>query len=250
MLYPLRRGQVKQAPAGGGEGRVFAVERSIREGEVEVGLYPCREVPGREQVRFLVLPVLAPALLIGGGLHVLRETGEQVGVGRGDEFSAERLRNCRDQLQQRQTSIDVGCALAGFVDQRGHVIAGHVEQTLEALRLFVGVNVDPLAVLDQLPFKGLRIVNIDDPGGKGEELGELRGAEAPCPCDDLESFGVGPYCDGLDEAVRADALGKLLQFGFIEGAARVGGGLVDGVDGDVLEFAAVLHVLALLGAFR
>ena len=32
-----------------------------------------------------------------------------------------------------------------------------------------------------------------------------------------------------DEAVGADALGKLLQLGFIEGAAEVGGRFVDGV---------------------
>ena len=35
-----------------------------------------------------------------------------------------------------------------------------------------------------------------------------------------------------------DGLGKLVQLGFIEGAAGVGGGLVDGVDGEELECAA------------
>ena len=38
-----------------------------------------------------------------------------------------------------------------------------------------------------------------------------------------------------------DALGKLLQLGFVKGAPGVGGGLVNGVDGEVLKCAAVLH---------
>ena len=43
-----------------------------------------------------------------------------------------------------------------------------------------------------------------------------------------------------------DALGKLLQLAWLERLAGVGGGLMNLVDGDVLEFAAVLHG-ALLG---
>jgi len=38
-----------------------------------------------------------------------------------------------------------------------------------------------------------------------------------------------------------DALGKLPELTFIEGAAGVGGGLVDLVDGEELECAAILH---------
>src|SRR5579875_1082345 len=38
-----------------------------------------------------------------------------------------------------------------------------------------------------------------------------------------------------------DALGKLLQLAWLEGLPGVGGGLVDGVDGERLEWAAVLH---------
>ena len=45
-----------------------------------------------------------------------------------------------------------------------------------------------------------------------------------------------------------DAVGKLIQLGFIEGLAGVGGGFVDGVDGKELELAAILHDGALLWA--
>jgi hypothetical protein len=38
-----------------------------------------------------------------------------------------------------------------------------------------------------------------------------------------------------------DALGKLLQLAFVKCAPGVGGGLVNGVDGEVLKCAAVLH---------
>ncbi len=90
----------------------------------------------------------------------------------------------------------MACALAGLLDQRGHVVAGHVEQTLEALRLLVRVHVDALRVLDQLPLKRLGVVDIDDAGGKGEELRKLCGTEAPRSCNDLEAFRVGPTVMG------------------------------------------------------
>ena len=85
-------------------------------------------------MRLLLLPVLAPALLECLGLGLLRESGKQVGMAGRDALGAECLGDGRDELEKRRTRIHVGGALAGFVDQRGHVVAGHVEQTLEALR--------------------------------------------------------------------------------------------------------------------
>ncbi len=161
---------------------------------------------------------------------------------------SEVLRNRGDELQQGQPGVDVRCALAGLLHQRGNVIAGHVEQALKALRLFVGVNVHPLRVLDQLPLQGLGVVDIHDAGWHGEEFGKLRGAEPSGSRHDLEALVVGSDGDGLDEAVMPDAVGKLGQLRFIEGLTRVGGGLVDGVDGEELELAAVLHNGALLWA--
>jgi hypothetical protein len=45
---------------------------------------------------------------------------------RRDALFDECLGNIRDELQQRETGVDVACALAGFGDKRGHVIAGQV----------------------------------------------------------------------------------------------------------------------------
>ena len=159
-------------------------------------------------MRFFVLPVLAPALLERFGLGLLRESSEQVGMAGGDAFGAERLRYGRDELQKRQTRIDVGGALTGLVDQRGHVVTGHVEQALETLRLFVRMDVDALAVLDQLPKNGFVVADIDDAGGKGEEFRKLRGAESSRSSNNLESLGVGAYGDGLNQSVGANGFGE------------------------------------------
>jgi hypothetical protein len=51
-------------------------------------------------MRFLVLPVLAPALLEGCGLALLRETGDKIGVAGGDALLGERLGHGGDELQE------------------------------------------------------------------------------------------------------------------------------------------------------
>jgi hypothetical protein len=91
-------------------------------------------------------------------------------VAGGDALLGERLGHSGDELQEGQTGVDVACALARLLDQGGNVVAGDVEQALEALRLLVRVNVYALAVLDQLPFERLCVVDLDDTGGNGEKL--------------------------------------------------------------------------------
>ena len=90
-------------------------------------------------------------------------------------------------LQQGQTGVDVAGALAGLLDQSGHVVARKVQEPLKALCLFVGVNIHPLRVFDQLPLHRLGIAKLDDTGGKREDFGKLRCTEATCPRDDLEA---------------------------------------------------------------
>lgn len=106
----------------------------------------------------------------------------------GDAFGAERLGDGRYELQKRQARVDVACALAGLLDQRGDIVAGHVEQTLEALRFFVRVYVHALRVLDQLPLEGLSIADLHDASRYGKHLCELRRSEASCTGYDLEAF--------------------------------------------------------------
>ena len=134
-----------------------------------------------------------------------------------------------------------GCTLAELVHKRCHVIAWHVEQTLEALRFLIRVHIHSLRVLHQLPLKCLGVGQFHDAGGQGKQFGKLRGTEAPCTRDDLEAVRIRANGDGLNHAVGSEAFGKLAQLALLEGAAGVGGGLVDGVDCEVLELTAVLH---------
>jgi hypothetical protein len=69
-------------------------------------------------------------------------------VAGGDTFLKESLGNFGNQLQKRETGVDVARALAGLLDQSRHIVTGHVEQTLEALGLLVRVNVGPLIIFD------------------------------------------------------------------------------------------------------
>ena len=133
-LHVRKQAGVESAAAGAGdassglgfEGGVFAVERCLGKVQVEVGLNPCAQVLGGKQVRFLVLPVLAPAVLERIGLMLLRQTGDEVGMAGGDALLHERLGDSGDELQERQTRVDVAGALAGLLDKRGHVVAGKV----------------------------------------------------------------------------------------------------------------------------
>jgi hypothetical protein len=57
----------------GREIRVVRRERSVREVKIQILFNPCRERTGWKQVRFFVLPVLSPTMLIGLGLARLRQ---------------------------------------------------------------------------------------------------------------------------------------------------------------------------------
>ncbi len=91
------------------------------------------------------------------------------------------------------------------------------------------MNVNALAVLNQLPFERLGVVDLDDTGGNGKQFGKLGGAITSGSGDDFEALVIRPNRDGLNQAIVLDGLGKLVQLGLIEGAAGVGGGFVDGV---------------------
>ena len=157
VLKPLRRGQVTLAPAVG-----FRLGSSRSKGasarfQIKIGLNQRAKVFGRKQVSFLVLPVLAPAVVERIGLMFLRQTGNQRCMAGGDALLLECLCYCVDKLQQTQPRIDVAGTLAGLLDQRGDVVARKVKQALKALGLFVGVYVFTLRVLsNRHPSRALR----------------------------------------------------------------------------------------------
>jgi hypothetical protein len=71
------------------------------------------------------------------------------------------------------------------------------------------MHIDFHRIFDQLPLLSLCIADIDDTGGYGEKLCQLRGAKASRSGYDLEAFRVRADGYGLDEAVLPDALGVL-----------------------------------------
>ncbi len=50
----------------------------------------------------------------------------------GDALLCERFGHFWDELQERQTGVDVACALARLLNQRVNVVAGDVEQPLKS----------------------------------------------------------------------------------------------------------------------
>ena len=84
---------------------------------------------------FVVLPIFSPALLESCGLRLLRDAGDKVGVAGGDALMDERLGHFGDELQERQTGVDVACTLARLLNQRGNVVAGDVEQPPKSLEV-------------------------------------------------------------------------------------------------------------------
>ena len=149
MLYPLRRGQAEHAPAAGL--RLVSSRSKWRfvQREVDIVSDPCGQVFCGEQVGFVLLPVLAPAVFKGILLTILRKSRNQVGVAGGDAFLLKCLGNFGNELEQGETGVDKALAFAGFLCEGGYVITGEVKKPLEALRLLIGVHVYSLAVLDQ-----------------------------------------------------------------------------------------------------
>src|ERR1700733_870030 len=99
----------------------------------------------------------------------------------------------------------------GLCSKSRHVVTGNLQKMLITQRLLIRVNVLPLAVLDQLPFKGLFITDLDDPHRDLLNPGELRGTKAACSRNDFEALGVRSGNYGLYKTLSADALGKFVE---------------------------------------
>ena len=131
MLYPLRRGQLEQEPAVGLRVLSSRSNGASSSGEIDVVRNPCGEVLGGEQMRFVVLPVLAPALREGFLLGVLREPCDEVGMAGCDALPLESFSHFGDELEQSEAGIDEAIALARFLGKGGDIIARQVEQSLK-----------------------------------------------------------------------------------------------------------------------
>ena len=99
MKCCIRCDGASRASSGGGvEGGIFAVERRLVQWEIDIVLNPCGEVFGGKQMGFVLLPVLAPAVLEGLRLVFLRKPRDEVGVAGGDALLLKRLGHIGDEL--------------------------------------------------------------------------------------------------------------------------------------------------------
>ena len=86
-------------------------------------------------MRFVVLPVLAPALREGFFLGVLREPCDEVGMAGGDALLLEGFGHFGNELEQSEASIDEAIALARLLGKGGDIVARQIEQSLKPLEV-------------------------------------------------------------------------------------------------------------------
>ena len=150
-----------------------------------------------------------------------------------------RLQMILDRLGQAQEAQGVGDMAAALADNGGDGLGAVVRSLHDrgiATRLFQGVEIGPLNVLDQGDFDDLVIIEVAHQGRNRPELSLLGGAPAPLAGDDLIfALGVGqrPDQDRLEDAAGADRGGQFVQVFRPEGAPGLVGVAPDQLDGEV-----------------
>ena len=122
-------------------------------------------------------------------------------------------------LGQLQEPQQVGGGTARAAHSLGGLLMGQPELLDEpgnALRLFKRRKVSTLQILDERHGQGRLVVHGLDHSRNLREPSELGGSEAALAGDDLVGDGVGsgadgPHDDGLQHALPADGIGKLLK---------------------------------------
>jgi hypothetical protein len=84
-------------------------------------------------MRFVVLPVLTPALREGFFLGILREPCDEVGMAGGDALFLKCFGHFGNELKHGEASIDETVALARLVGKGRNIVTREIEQPLKAL---------------------------------------------------------------------------------------------------------------------
>ena len=154
-----------------------------------------------------------------GGIGV-RE--QRTGVAGGECAVADFGLYGRGEVHQPQC---IGHMAAGFADGLAEGFLREtelVDHTAVALRLFDGVEVLSLEVLDEGRGHGFGFVEWADECGDFVQSGALGGPPAPFAGDDLivtGSGGMGASEDGLQDAARANGFGQFFQSRRLHGSA-------------------------------
>jgi hypothetical protein len=86
-------------------------------------------------MRFLVLPVLAPALRESFFLGVLREPCDKAGMAGCNALLLEGFSYLGDELEQSEAGVDEAIALSRFLSKGGDIIARQIEQPFKPLEV-------------------------------------------------------------------------------------------------------------------
>jgi hypothetical protein len=152
---------------------------------------------------------------------VCRDEGAR--VSRRKPAVAKHLQYIIRQVQKPHEVGDMAPALAHGGGELFLRVAEAIQQLAISLRLFHGVEVGALNVLDDGDFQHLGIVEVADDDGKLVNLGTLRRAPASFTGHDLEALTawVRPDDQRLYHTLLADRCGKLLQRAVRERTARL-----------------------------
>jgi hypothetical protein len=130
-----------------------------------------------------------------------------------------------DRLRKLQQPQQIGRGAARAADGLRRLLVGEGklgDQPLHALRLFQGVEVLALDVLDERHGQRRLIGNVLDDHRHRGEPGHLRRTKTPLSGDDLELLrGQRAHQDRLDDALLADGLGQLGQRLGVHARARL-----------------------------
>ena len=212
LLAPVRNLHLPAQAAG---------ELLLRLAQVEGQLVPLLPGPGL----FLPLEGLDQGLGLPDrellGHHLLCRLDLELGGGEGQQGPGVAggegpcLHQGHHLLGQGQQAQGVGDGGAGFAHALGHLLLGQavlLHQHPVAPGLLGGVQVLPLEVLNQGQLHHLAVVGLDDDGGHLVQAGQLGGAPAPLPGNNLiVAAGQAAHRQRLENAVEADGLGQVLQ---------------------------------------
>ena len=125
------------------------------------------------------------------------------------------------QLQQAQRVGDMAAALADDLGELLLAVVEALDQLAIARRLFDGVEVGALHVLDDGKLENFFVGEVARDDRNGVQAGLLRRAPAPLAGDDLVAALGRAHDDRLHEALGADRLGELGQLVLAEVLARI-----------------------------
>ena len=201
-------------------------ERRRGQLQEDVVLDPLLKVANREQdaLRFAAVAVL---FLIAGfeGIELLfrLEFGQQESMTDADLVFGKSFDDFGCKLRQPKPGSDVCGTFPALGADLFDTVLRFFEphQGGKALCFVEWMYIPSLQVFDDAGLKSLGVAEFDDAYRRGFQPDNLRGPEAPGPCDNLEMLADRAHNQGREDPLCSDALGQLIERRFIEFAAWI-----------------------------